>query len=322
MHNSKTKWLISLIVLALMLTVVSGVSAQSNIIATLSVGGEAITVGDVIPLTLQVTHPAGWRVIVPTLEKQWGDFEVRSQATPTIVSNGDGSETTAQKIEVARMRPGEAQTPALTLSIADDQGNLQNVEVAPVSVVVQSVLVAGDTTLRDIKPQADLMTSQRLIWPLIAAAALVVIGLVVYFINRRRNRPVVDKRTPRERALATLKTLEAQNLQTPADVKAACVEIAVCLRDYIAATTTIQAHDLTTSELARQMKLNDIPAEWNIQAIEVLRACDVVKFAGDVLELSMIHGLIDMVELLVAQSPPAAAASQPTKHTKLNGVTA
>jgi hypothetical protein len=70
------------------------------------------------------------------------------------------------------------------------------------------------------------------------------------------------------------------------------------------------------------MKLNDIPAEWNIQAIEVLRGCDVVKFAGDVLELSMIHGLIDMVELLVAQYPPAAAASQPTKHTKLNGVTA
>ncbi len=220
------------------------------------------------------------------------------------------------------MRPGEVQTPALTLSIADDQGNLQNVEVAPVSVVVQSVLVAGDTQLRDIKPQADLMTSQRMIWPLIAAAALGVIGLVVYFINRRRNRPVIDKRTPRERALATLKTLEAQNPQTPEGVKAACVEIAVCLRDYIAATTTIPARDLTTSELARQLKLNDIPAEWNIQAIEVLRACDTVKFAGDVLELSMIQGLIDMVELLVAQYPPAPAATQPTKHTKLNGVTA
>ncbi len=168
MNNSKTKWLISLIVIALMLTVVSGVSAQSNVAVTLSVGGEAITVGDVIPLTLQVTHPAGWRVIVPTLEKQWGEFEVRSQSTPVITANGDGTETTSQKIEVVRMRPGEVQTPAFTLSIADDQGNLQNVEVAPVSVVVQSVLVAGDTTLRDLKPQADLITSQRTIWPLIA----------------------------------------------------------------------------------------------------------------------------------------------------------
>jgi len=322
MHNSKTKWLISLIALALMLTVVTSVSAQSNVIATLSVGGEAITVGDVIPLTLQVTHPAGWRVIVPALEKQWGDFEVRNQSAPTIVSNGDGTETTAQKIEVARMRSGEVQTPALTLSIADDQGNLQNVEVAPVSVVVQSVLVAGDTTLRDIKPQADLMTSQRVVWPLIALIVLSVVTWGLYLINRRRNRPVVDKRTPRERALAALTALETQNPQTPESIKTACVEIAVCLRDYIAATTTISARDLTTSELARQLKLGDVPAEWNIQVIEVLRACDTAKFAGDVLELSMIHGLIDMAELLVAQYPPVPAVTQPTKHTKLNGVTA
>ena len=269
MHNSKTKWWISLITLALMLTVVTGVSAQSNVDVTLSVGGDAITVGDVIPLTLQVTHPAGWRVIVPTLEKQWGEFEVRSQSTPVITASGDGTETTTQKIEVVRMRPGEVQTPAFTLSIADDQGNLQNVEVAPVSVMVQSVLVAGDTELRDLKPQADLITSQRMLWPLIAAGALGVIGLIVYFVNRRRNRPVVDKRTPRERALATLKTLEAQNPQTPEGIKVACVDIAVCLRDYIASTTTIPARDLTTSELARQLKIKDLPAEWSTRAIDV-----------------------------------------------------
>jgi len=48
-----------------------------------------------------------------------------------------------------------------------------------------------------------------------------------------------------------------------------------------------------------------------------------VKFAGDALEPSMIHGLIDMAELLVAQYPIApAAVAQPNKHTKLKGVTA
>ena len=161
MHNSKTKWFISLITLALMLTVVGGVAAQGNIAVTLSARGDKITVGDVIPLTLRVTHPAGWRVILPALEKQWGEFEVRSQSTPVITASGNGTETTTQKIEVARLRPGEVQTPALTLSVADDQGHLQNVEVAPVSLTVQSVLPAGDTTLRDIKPQAELITSQR-----------------------------------------------------------------------------------------------------------------------------------------------------------------
>jgi hypothetical protein len=322
MKNSKTKWFVSLIAIALMLIVVTGVSAQSNVTATLNVGGNAITVGDVIPLTLQVTHPAGWRVIVPTLEKQWGEFEVRSQSTPVISANGDGTETTSQKIEVVRMRPGDVQTPAFTLSIADDQGNLQSVDVTPAAVTVQSVLVAGDTTLRDLKPQADLMTSQQMVWPLITSGALGVIGLIGYVIHRRRHRPIIDKRTPRERVLATLHTLAAQNPQTSADIKAACVSVAVCLRDYIVSATTIPARDLTTNELARQLKEKNLPADWITHAIDVLRVCDSVKFACDVLELTTIHGLIDSVELLVEQYPSAPPATQPTKHTKLNGVTA
>jgi hypothetical protein len=259
---------------------------------------------------------------VPALDKQWGDFEVRGQAAPVITSNGDGTETTSQTIEVAHMRPGEVQTPAITLSIADDQGSLQNVEVAPLAVTVQSVLVAGDTQLRDIKPQADLITFQRTYAPVIAAVALILIVLAVVVIRRRRNRPVVDKRTPRERALDTLKVLAAQNPQTPADLKAACVEIAVCLRGYIASTTPIAARDLTTSELARQLKHNNLPADWSLRVSEVLRVCDSVKFAGDVLELTTIRGLIGTSEMLIKQYPPAPAATQPAKSKKLNGVTA
>lgn len=328
MNNPKTKWLISLIVIGLMLTVVGGVSAQdnsaaqSNVLATLSVDGDPITVGDVIPMTLHVTHPAGWRVIVPTLGKQWGDFEVRQQATPVIVANGDDTETTSQLIEVARMRPGEVQTPALALSVADDRGNLQTVEVAPMSIAVQSVLVAGDTQLRDIKPQADLITSQRLIWPLIALGVLSVAAWGIYLINRRRNRPVIDQRSPRERALATLKALEAQDSQTPESIKAASITIDACLRDYIVSATSISARDLTTSELARQLKLSNLPAEWSARAIDVLRVCDSVKFACDLLELTTVHGLIDMVSQLVNEYAAAQPTAQPVERIKLKKVTA
>jgi hypothetical protein len=313
--------LISLIAIVLLFTVVSVVAAQSNITAALSVNRNGITVGDVIPLTLQVTHPASWRVIVPTLEKQWGEFEVRSQSAPVIVTNGDGTETTSQKIEVVRMRPGEVQTPAFTLAVADDQGNLQNVEVAPASLMVQSVLVAGDTTLRDLKPQAELITSQRTLVPIIVLIVLCLVMLAIYGVKRWRNRPVVDQRTPRERALDTLKALEAQDLRTPEGIKVACVNIAVCLREYVASTTTIPARDLTTSELARQLKQNDLPADWSARTIDVLRVCDAVKFACDVLELTTIHGLIDTVNRLVNEYP-AVQPAQPAKRTKLKGVTA
>jgi hypothetical protein len=323
MSNSKTKWLSSLIAIALMLTVVNVAAAQGSISATLSVERNDITVGDVIPLTLRVTHPAGWRVIVPALDKQWGEFELRNQSTPAIAANGDGTETTSQIIEVARLRPGQVQTPALTLAVADDQGNLHNVEVAPVSLTVQSVLVAGDTALRDLKPQADLITSQRTPAPIMVVMALCLVMLAIYGVKRWRNRPVIDKRTPRQRALAALKDLEARNPQTPEDIKAACVDIAVCLRDYLASTTALPVRDLTTNELARQLKMNDFSAEWSTQVIEVLRVCDSVKFAGDVLELTTCRGLIDAVEILVEQYPPLPAqpASPQGKRTQLKGAT-
>jgi hypothetical protein len=324
MNNSKTKWLISFITIILMLAVVTGVNAQSTISATLSVDRSDITVGDVIPLTLRVIHPAGWRVIVPALEKQWGEFELRSQSTPVITASGPGSETTSQIIEVARLRPGEVQTPALTLAVADDQGNLQDVEVAPVALLVQSVLVAGDTTLRDLKPQADLITSQRTFAPVIVVAALTLIVWGMVAIRRWRSRPVVDNRTPRQRALDTLKTLETRDPQTPEAITAACADLAGCLRNYIAATTPVPARDLTTSELARQLKQNDIPADWSLKLIEVLRVCDSVKFARDVVELTTVQGLIDIVDTLVKQYPtaPAQPAAAQAQRAQLNRVIA
>ena len=154
--------------------------AEDILDATLSMDTQNITVGDVIPLTLRVTHPAGWRVIFPTLEEKWGDFEVRSQAAPEIVTNPDGTQTTIQEIRAAIMRPGDVQTPPLTLSVANDQGSLSSLEVAPVTVPVTSVLIEGDTTLREIKPQAELVSEGRPYWPLTIAGLLAAGALIAY----------------------------------------------------------------------------------------------------------------------------------------------
>ncbi len=307
MNNTqiKRRWILGLIALVLTFSPVTIATAQSNIVAALSVGSGKFTVGDVIPLTLSVTHPAGWRVIVPALDKQWGDFEVRAQATPIITAHADGTETTTQAISVVRMRPGETQTPPLELSIADDQGHVTPVDVAPVLITVQSLLVAGDTNLRDIKPQSDLITSQTPYWPLLAASVLGVMVLIGYSINRWRQRPVVDKRTPRQRILDTLSEIDAIQAQTPDEVKTACLHITTCLRDYLASTTDIPARDLTTHELAQRFKVSAIPVDWSARAIDVLRVCDAVKFANDALELTAVHGLVEAVQRLVEQYPPA-----------------
>ena len=278
--------------------------AQEALTATLSANSADITVGDVIPLTLRVTHPAGWRVIFPPLEKQWGDFEIRGQAIPEIAANPDGTQTTIQEIEVARMRPGEVQTPALTLTVADDQGRLTNLEVAPVPVTVRSVLVEGDTNLREIKPQAELVTESRPYWPLIAVGMLGVAVLAGYGIMRWRQRKPADRRTPRQRTLDSLAALSAQNPQTPAEIRSTSDLLADSLRDYLAAITPLPARDLTTRELAQRLKDQEVPSEWSAQVVQVLQVCDGVKFANEDLEGPYLQGMISTVRQLVEQVPP------------------
>ena len=286
---------------------VTPASAQAGLAATLSVDAQEVTVGDVIPLTLSVTHPAGWRVILPTLDQQWGDFEVRGQTAPDIISNADGTQTTRQFIQVARMRPGDTQTPALTLSVADDQGSLTSLEVPPVAVSVRSVLVAGDTTLRDIKPQAELVTEGRPYWPLVTAGLLGAAAVTFYSVQRWRRRKPVDRRTPRQRTLDNLQTLAAQAPQTELQVKVYCASLAGYLRDYLATVTPLAARDLTTREIARQLQGGEFPPEWRSQVVEVLQVCDNVKFANHTLELPAIQALNSAARQLVEQYPPLPA---------------
>ena len=308
MDKNKNKRLLLTLIAILLLT--AGVAtfntahAQEALVATLSVNSDDITVGDVIPLTLRVTHPAGWRVIFPTLENQWGDFEVRGQGVPEIVTNPDGTQTTIQEINVTRMRPGDVQTPGLTLSVANDQGSLSSLEVTPVPISVRSVLVEGDMNLREIKPQAELVSERRPYWPLITAGVLGVAALTGYGVNRWRRRKLIDRHTPRQRALDFLSTLSAQNPQTPAEIKAHCALLADCLRDYLAAIADLPARDLTTRELARRFKDQEVPPVWSAQVVEVLQICDGVKFANEEMERQNLQSMIATAQQLVEHYPP------------------
>ena len=316
--TNKNRWLLKILFVISLLVVSTATSnkahAQEILSATLSVKSQDFTVGDVIPLELSITHPAGWRVVVPTLEQQWGEFEVRNQSVPEIIDNTDGTQTTIQQINVARMRPGDVETPALSLSIADDQGRLIPLQVAPVPLSVRSVLVEGDTNLREIKPQAELISERRPYWPLIVAGLLGAAALAIHGFNHWRRRKLIDKRTPRQRALDSLAVLSRQNMQTSAEIKLQCTLLANTLRDYLARISQLPARDLTTRELARHIKDQEIAPVWSALIVEVLQVCDGVKFANEEVELLQLQGMISAVKQFVEQYPPQP---EPAKKRRL-----
>lgn len=298
------------ILLMLVLPVIA--FADNGVNVDVKVGRENITVGDVIPLTVTVTHPQGWRVVFPKLESAWGDLEIRKQGAPTLTQNADGTETTTLQIDAAAFRPGTATTPELNLKVADAQGQVHELYAAPVSVEVQSVLTQDDQELRDIKPQAELwqLTSSPVpfIGSVLLASALVVgAGIFAW-----KKRPQPDKRTPRQRALDYLKALDAVALDERMNVKFLAVRVSDVLRDYLANGCRIPAHDLTTGELAHELATRSVPQDIALQIVRVLRVCDDVKFANDLSDMDAIRTLTLTARNIVANYPPQPAA--PTKR--------
>lgn len=295
---------IGLALLAL-LALPAAVLADDGVEASIQVERQNITVGDVVPLAITVTHPQGWRLLAPKLDKQWGDLEVRSTGAPEIATLPDGRQTTTERIEVSYFRPGTVSTPELTLDLADGQGQLHHVSLQPATIQVKSVLQPNDTELRDIKPQAELWQLTGSPIPLAASlvlAAIVLGGAVVW---AWKHRPTPDRRTPRQRALDDLSAIEAQNLFEQGEIKAYCMQVAETLRRYLAVGCGINAQDLTTGELAHALKAKQAPAPIAQQIVSVLRECDAVKFADDASNLSTIKSLGAMTRQIVTEYPAA-----------------
>lgn len=296
--------------------------ADNGVNVDVKVGRENITVGDVIPLQVVVTHPQGWRVVFPKLEAKWGDLEIRKQGAPVITQNADGTETTMTQIDATAFRPGAATTPELNMTIADAQGQVQNLYAAPLTLNVQSVLKQGDQELRDIKPQAELwqLTSSPI--PFIGSVLLASAILVGAAVLAWKHRPQPDKRTPRERALDALKALDGMSLDEKMDVKFLCVRVSDVLREYLVNGCQLPAHDLTTGELAQELGTRAVPPEISTQIVRVLRVCDDVKFANDASDVESIQTLTQTTRVIVTNYPPPAPAPHKRGSKKLQEVQA
>ena len=124
-------WILWATVLVLAVGGLSPVFAQeapsSGIRASFTANRAELTVGDIVTLTLEVTHSADQAVVLPRLGAEWGSFEVRSQTPAQTVSNGDGTETTRQRLKVTIFAPGTFETPDFPMSVRGPDGTVDQV---------------------------------------------------------------------------------------------------------------------------------------------------------------------------------------------------
>lgn len=280
---------------------------------------DSLTVGDVVPVTLSVTHPAGYRLIPADLTHSWATaelpLEVGAQSAVTIADNGDGTQTSRQTITVTVWEPGQLALPPLSLSMSDPQGNLQTVTSSPAVLTVSSVLVDGDTTLRDIKPPATLPAPS--VWPTATAVSVVILlvaGSAVAFVVWRKNRPQPDTRSPFQRALDDLTRIEQMNLPAQEMAQAHVTLITDVLRRYLEADFDIPALDQTTAQIVAALNAPTAPnlsPAVREQLVALLQEADLVKFANVEPDPTTAVSLGEVVRGLILDMRPAPQLDPP-----------
>ena len=256
----------------------------------LTADAESVTVGDVLTLTLTVSHPVDHHVVFPDVPREWDEFEVRKTThLPTEVGEDDSLVST-MSIEAVLFRPGVHSTPELSVAVRRPDGSVINRPVRPIEVEVASVLSSGANELIDIRPQAEVPFPTT--WPwmfggLTGAAALILVG--IYYWRRMLTEATVQAQqvlTPLEHALSTLDRIEEQELPRQGRYLEHYALVAECLRNYLFGQFRIPAPELTTEQSISVLDRRPVPPNDVRDLGEVLGEADLVKFARLSPELS------------------------------------
>ncbi|MFQ5398345.1 MAG: hypothetical protein ACE5E7_01980 [Anaerolineae bacterium] len=286
-NKAQSKHIAFIFSLLLLVWPVLRVWGEEGVTAVLTPTQTSLAVGDVVQLVLSVTYPAGYRALPVQPDQQWGDFEVRALSPMEVRRNDDGTETSTQTIEVTLWGPGEYATPPLTITVADAAGNVQEVTADPITLTVKSVLVEGDTELRDIKPQAGLPVPPVWPWVLAAVLAAVAAGFLLSWLWRwwRARRPeeavapAPDLRPAYQIALDELARIEQLDLPAQGQFKEHYTHVADVLRRYLEAEFRVPALDRTTGEIRRAIRKLLLDPQAKTELVNLLADADLVKFA-------------------------------------------
>ena len=276
-----------------------------------------ITVGDHIRLRLEVNHPADSSVDLPKVEDQWGDLEVVDQTETVSERNDNGSLTTGKDIIVRMFEPGKYETPSLVVSHQKADGETEELGTPVIRFTIDSVLVEGDTELRDLKEQAVLPVPP--IWPLLLASlmlAVLIIGVFagggLWLYHRWQHRqmeaemplPVIDTRPPEVIAYEELNRIETLDLPAASQFKDHYSLVTECLRRYIEGRYRITALEQTTNEIEASFSRSTVPAAIVRDFLGLFRDSDLVKFARFQPHVDDAYELTDQARVLVKETTP------------------
>ena len=245
------------------------------------VSAEKVPLGEPFTYTVTVVHPVAerWELRPPA---ELGAFGLRS-STRKRRDRGDASTTTFQ-LELALFDLGEQPVPTLFFDVVGGGAPHTASVTGPVVEGLSSLPAdAGqDAKLLDIKPNEDVpVRSWRLVWALLAIAALVAAGLWLRreLAHRRHAAPPPPPRPLPERTRSALEALRAEGLLARGMVREFHFRLSDILRSYLGERFGFEALECTSGELLTEVERRDFPGVDQSALRRFVDQCDVAKFA-------------------------------------------
>ena len=307
-------------------------ASRSGVRISLTADRPTLTVGELVTLTLEVTHPADHVVVVPRLGPEWGPFEVVSQTPAQPNPNADGTETTSQRMVVTLFAPDTFETPDLSISVRAPDGSVERVLPLPVRLTVDSVLSGPNETLKDIRPLADLAPALWRQPVALAAAALAIVVVLVsgsVLVQRRlRGRDdlavsMADTRTPWETATQELDRIERLDLPGDGRFKEHYTLLAGVTRAYVRVMYQEDSDlsgttDMTTDEIRSTIGQSSLDRKNAGLVVDLLFEADLARFSNYSPSAPQAYGALQRAREIVEGTKPVGehAKQQEDAHTQ------
>jgi hypothetical protein len=238
--------------------------------------------GDLITLTIRVTHPQALRVEDPAFTKNLGTFEVYASTRLPVELSGDKA---VERFQAAlqNFTTGQQTLPGLEVPYRDPLGKQHAVKTPALTVMIAEV-PPGPKDKGDIRGIKGVIgpTAWSPWWWLVMALFL---AGACYLLWKRRKQvlegPLLPPPIPPDvAALEKLQALAQTDWLVSGKTKEFYSAISDILRAYLEGQFRVPALERTTSELMRDLrKKSDVPTELQTELRELLDSSDLVKFA-------------------------------------------
>lgn len=249
---------------------------------TVALAPNAPTVGDPVQATITLRVPTAGLAADPRFPawgKTWGEVEIVGRTEPVKVSAQGGTATWEQRLRLAAFKTGSVPLPPVAIAIPLKSGTVQAQTPAGLVLAVRSVIPKGekDPAPKPPAPPRPLPWGSRFWWTAAALAAGCLAAAALLW-RRRRKAQRAPGAAP---ALPPFEELDAEldRLRAEPSMLALHTALSFALRRYLGRRLPFPAVESTNSDIQRQLLSRRMPGPLVRQTVELLRVCDLVKFA-------------------------------------------